>query len=429
MVNKFWMFVLIIISAFAATMVASCGTSNRDAEGEATADQASYIGFVTCYNCHADDISPAALRKAFGDTNEEAWLDSRHANSNNLPALPYSSSSCSNCHNELGDGDLINAFYSDTGNDIFGTENRGVVGCESCHGAGGNHWGVGPLGNDLEEDGEFDVCTKCHELSGTSHSTESEKIITDTHIDDPETVEIEGYVLNPDALHSNQPGNKNSGTCTDCHNPHTIDNTINVQWANSAHGGYIGEDGTVTEDDAGAWVHYDNKAENRQACQMCHTATGFRNFANDPTTYDPANNVFVATGEQREMLYCWACHQNNLGMLRIGPSAFTLASYTYGGNAVTLPASGYSTTCFNCHGGRGNNDSIRNDSRSSRFKGHHATAAGTRFSARLKTMVLPPVSSIRGSGRLIPAAMSYIPEPVPQQALVLPVICMASTMS
>lgn len=372
-------FILILAVAF---VLAGCGSDKKETAGEEVTG-VSTVGFTECYNCHSAEQNPSGLLEPFG------WHESRHFNANDTPGFPLPDEECAQCHNELGDGELIEDFYAHTGNDIFGTENRAIVACESCHGPGGNHWGLGPLGNDLESPGVlFATCTKCHEL-GTFHpddpTTISDRVITDTHIDDPATSDIEGYVLNPEAVSSDLPGNTNNGSCIDCHEQHTVDTTINNEWAESSHGGHIAEDGVVTEEDGPAWVHYDFKQEDRQACQMCHTATGFRNYANDPENYDPVNNVYAATGEQREMLYCWGCHYNNRGGLRSpGPAAGeAVLSFTIDDEPIVIQNVGRSAVCVVCHGGRGSVGAlVLEDSRSSRFQGHHAPTAGIMFSAQ-----------------------------------------------
>ncbi len=141
-----------------------------------------------------------------------------------------------------------------------------------------------------------------------------------------------------------------------------------------------------------AWAHYPwNNTETRGDCQECHTATGYMNRVDTPDTYTSAMNDFsylknwsATTGSpQAELLYCWGCHTSaTTGELRAG-SAFTL-DYTYNTNEIVIEA-GASNSCVNCHAGRGNNDTIEATAaadRSSRFQGHHGTAAGTLFSAK-----------------------------------------------
>ncbi|QEM69962.1 C-type polyheme cytochrome OmcB [Geobacter sp. FeAm09] len=223
-----------------------------------------------------------------------------------------------------------------------------------------------------------------------------------------------------------------NGPCFDCHgheakttgatNPTSASaaTTIHTDWAQSAHAGMIlsakkvnnGATATDNTDKAmqaysddtfmggtSAWSHYNwdstltsAGADDRGSCQKCHTATGFSNFADNPTSYDATRNDFshllnwtqktasgAATGgskKQNEVLYCWGCHKSaGSGTLR-NPGAVT-ADYTYNGVAVTFPNVGNSNVCVVCHGGRGNTQTAR----SSRFEGHHGTTAGMLFAS------------------------------------------------
>lgn len=230
-----------------------------------------------------------------------------------------------------------------------------------------------------------------------------------------------------------------SGPCFDCHgheakttgaaNPTSASAavTIYTDWAQSAHAGKIlsakkvsngAMASSATTDKAmqsysddtfmggtSAWGHYNwdstlkpdandstKYVDDRGSCQKCHTATGFSNFANNPTTYDSTRNDFnhlmdwkqvaataTAVGgskRQNEVLYCWGCHSNaGSGTLR-NPGAVT-ADYTYNSVAVVFPDVAKSNVCVVCHGGRGNTQTAR----SSRFEGHHGTTAGMLFAS------------------------------------------------
>lgn len=252
---------------------------------------------------------------------------------------------------------------------------------------------------------EFRTCTACHQIADALHGEASAyswsqhavglgtldpaRIFYDTHFDDPATDVIEGYVLDP----------AGERACRGCHNVHAADATIQRQWANSGHGGRLlaakdraakltgspapvfqagvdKADGPTTSG-AGAWTYYDFKEMTgqwdglgRQACQRCHTATGFRNFADSlikSTPYAPAENQFVASGTQREMLYCWACHTNNVGGVR-DPGAFPRPTAGYAspvmeGSAPPAPREfadiGSSNVCVPCHAGRLSGESIK----------------------------------------------------------------------
>ncbi|MGA1844555.1 MAG: hypothetical protein ACMUIS_08340 [bacterium] len=477
-----------------------CGSS-REGEGLVSVDIA-YVGFTVCYNCHADGLQ--ARYPAIVST----WLSGPHANNESLdpnhrimdlrpentgfPAYGYeglgTDPTCTTeCHDQLGDGMLIEDLYLESGIDDLGRQNRPLVACESCHGPGGSHFGLGPLGvnnpgpsqcgachsalfpeghlpfhpeggriyedyaasphassinehvyaegsvtdvrakcsrchthqgalryirladgtegssdlGDLLDDkaavedalsirchtchdphnpemllsarasglpgawsAAFSTCTACHQLLKTDGTKNTEsyhdpnvnpygdagEIITDTHYDDPNTEDIEGYVVDPNAGHQSNVGNTNSGSCLDCHNPHAADNTVNDQWALSGHGDLKGE----------AWVHYDFKGADRMDCQQCHTATGFRNFANDPNDYDPNDNLFTASGMQKEVLYCWACHTSYTGILR-DPGSFALtAPYEEPADLIAdVPDIGGSNLCMTCHSGRESGEGLK----------------------------------------------------------------------
>ncbi|MCX7793487.1 MAG: C-type polyheme cytochrome OmcB [Thermodesulfovibrionales bacterium] len=562
--------VSVIFLFLSLSLLAGCGSSTKEAGPEAEAGIA-HIGFTECYNCHADAKNPASFPVAFGDSNlgpgKEGWLNGPHGNNESYNTTThqkydiypdntgfpfyafFSDSTCATCHDPLGDGKRISKFFIATGVDKLGRVDRPVIGCESCHGPGGNHYGLGPMpypkpdfnrcgqchnntfpanhlpfhpeGDNILEnykasghaksinshtyvsgsttdvrarcsrchtdegakryitavsgtadyntiksildplpnilnasnvqcrtchDGhntlrllgekdttlpltwsaEFKTCTTCHQLlkadgtlqdrgyhtpydkSGTQVNPfgSIEEIIADTHYDDPSTPQcaggncatgdfvagtggIEGYIVNPSGNHNGLPGNQNQGICSDCHNPHNSDLSIHKQWARSAHGGHILEKkegatnvytASVTRDDAPGWVYYNWKRSGRAACQRCHTSTGFRNFANSPSTYNPANNFFIATQGQSELLYCWACHTDNVGGLR-DPGQLT---FVYTNNAtVTYPDVEGSNICMACHTGRETGDSIKNDPDAdgirSFINSHYLAAGGTVF--------------------------------------------------
>lgn len=216
------------------------------------------------------------------------------------------------------------------------------------------------------------------------------------------------------------------GPCYDCHGHEAktdtgtpvlfpTNSTIYTDWAQSAHAGGVltakyaaaALSGSTVDSITQAYVNntstfpvwsdenWDDNATN-SACQMCHTATGISNYLVDQTTsltgYNPANNNFshligwtAATGStrQNELLYCWGCHKDaGTGALRNTTQAilsFTNAS----SQAIVITGAGNSTACVVCHGGRGSlGANIANDTRSSRFVGHHAPTAGVLYSAQ-----------------------------------------------
>ncbi len=503
-------------------LVAACADSGHRSD-QAGGEPHAGVGITQCFGCHADSNNPAGFPPVFGDSASSlgdglGWLSGPHANNETLtPTFEVVDSSPSNtgfpsygfeglgqvpgctlgCHDQLGDGLLLQDFYLESGSDALGTVNRPVVGCESCHGGGAGHFGANapppnpvpgvqqcaqchnaqfpsghlefhPEGSSIAEsyrtspharsilaanyvdgsttdvqarcsrchtdegarkyihlvsgteshddlvaalDGQSDVadaspiecrtchdghnperllgdsiaglpgswssefktCTACHQLldaqgnlnragyhdpSVNAHGS-VDQIIVDTHWDDPSTPGIEGYVVDPASGHDALAGNTNSGTCRDCHNPHDADTTNNREWAMSGHAGRLGQlkaadrGAAVGEETGPAWTHYDFKGTDRADCQRCHTSTGFRNFANDPAHYDPAKNVFVATGQQKEMLYCWACHVSNTGNIRNpGPFPGTAPYDVPADRIAAVPDLHGSNLCMSCHSGR-----------------------------------------------------------------------------
>lgn len=403
---------VLFIAAFAVAALSACGSGGGGSDvaaGDDIAGVVETVGITNCLTCHDGDIAVE-------------WLASRHAN--NLAAVQKellnmqgdhvddptpnnTNPTCEACHNPLGDGQLID-------NAIAGEPERMLVGCESCHGGGSAHSGIGPLPFPVPGP---DQCGQCHGITAPLfHSTSLVRNIADTH-DDLETTPdlIEGY---------NVKVNEQSG-CVDCHySAHEFGLTINNQWARSAHAGRIK---TVKEDaaDAGGtfaevkaapvtaatgdgWVHYDWDATNRQSCQRCHTTTGLMNFLDAQFVngdYDPAENDFshlagwtpAGSSGENEMLYCWGCHSDSDATLR-DPGEITLDfEYLVGPEQdpsgerifVVLPDKGNSNVCAACHSGRGNDTSIRDSyaagSLSSRFAGHHAPTAGSLYAETIHT--------------------------------------------
>ena len=260
------------------------------------------------------------------------------------------------------------------------------------------------------------------------HAARYGRVISSTHYDNPATVGLlEGYVLDP----------ADERACRNCHNVHSADITINEQWADSGHGGEIIEaknqavidagyvdDGEPDDHALGAVAVYRNAGttaswskhgwpnDGEAECQRCHTATGGMNFLNGPVAYYDAMGAFVAdqdlaeptgvaspndfsylatdpdTGEytQAELLFCWACHTNNVGGMR-DPGSVTLQDRN-GDFFGPVPDVGKSNVCIGCHGGRANGEYIRNTAaadRSTSGRVHHLPAAGALFAASTHT--------------------------------------------
>src|SRR6185369_4639138 len=303
---------------------------------------------------------------------------------------------------------------------------------------------------------QFDLCTSCHTMNTNEgrqigsgnilaiakatggftnvstaafyHNTRWFRTLPSTHVDQKaSTSVIEGYVIR-----KNQ-----KNPCYECHGHEFKANTraladhpergttVFTDWGQSGHAGKLLKQKVaaaatvpaggaaqvdavmksgVTETSGAAWVHYDwdhtlnaNDVPDRGPCQMCHTSTGFANYANDPAKYDFRNNDFshladwkkatataatVSSG-QNELLYCWGCHTNaGTGKLRSTGSA--TISFQLGGQPIVINNVGKSAACVVCHGGRGSVGALTADDTrdTARFQGHHAPTAGIVFAAQ-----------------------------------------------
>lgn len=547
-------FTVLAIAALMALTLSGCGSS-LDSGGDSTTGATGtygtdstglrYVGAAACIECHKGFTWSAA---AVSD-----YLAGKHVvHSDHITQKAALQQGCAQCHDPIGDGPSLESLI-DPAN--VPADGLAAVTCEACHGAGGQHYGVGPVPNptpdyttcgnchatlpadhltyhpeannivtDFEasrhqvgslrnrnvcvkchsDEGakqyvaiddstrlftlavpvdpaskiqcrtchnahnpeelleaatssasaEYRTCTNCHQahnatvgtalsyppgttVTATSdgasdtnggqliyHAARYERVITDTHYDDPTTpAAVEGYTMS----------SASERVCRDCHNVHSADLSINLQWAESAHGGEIltvketaaagqandslaqtiAAKAAFTDDASGApaWTHYDWDASSRQSCQRCHTSTGLVNFMaaaatqsdSDPAnniTYTPANNNFshlvgwsknattgaITSSGQNEMLYCWACHSNNAGALR-NPGPIT---EIYEGTpsvplvTVTYPDIDGSNICMSCHLGRETGEVLKTKTQSSYsnlgfVNSHYLSAGGQLF--------------------------------------------------
>ncbi len=386
---------LFLVLVLTGVLMTGCGNSKREAGSEnatISTQQAATVGVDVCTNCHA------------GQTGQ--WAGSRHANGNNSPAYAdFSGSLCTPCHDQLGDGQRVASIAA-----LTGTTPRPVVACESCHGGGGQHFGVGPIAltrvaADATGSGLFNTCTVCHQTANAFHGETSpysyltgtfdgSKIIYDEHFyamsftgtaTSPTVTQLKTYptyvdLANTTALDEN--GNTvnlayNSGlvarvsdkSCTaSCHNPHEADVTINKQWSHGAHG-----------DPLKASVDHTFS----KVCIRCHLSTGFANLWTNYTTIAAgilglAADQTIPVNYQGQMRTCNTCHKGtqfatstNKQLRKTGTIdlvaeggafvAFDTASKpTYTVKAVaTTPDMGDSATCLTCHQGREAGDSVR----------------------------------------------------------------------
>lgn len=271
-----------------------CGGGGGGGSNGGASNSTEHNSTTECYNCHADGLIAAyADEDIFTE-----WRDSAHGNYTG--SLTYDDLTDSSCY--------------------------------SCHDAHDTTRLLKPAGEGTSA--EYETCTSCHQNEDDSYhgvnnpeydASDTTRTIYDTHLDNDATNNIEGYIIDKSS----------DRACSDCHNPHNADNTISDEWAQSGHGGYILDSIVSGRADVTVkpWMEYNWKGADRQACQRCHTATGFSNYADSPATYNQQNNTFaVATG--KEMLYCWACHTNSVGELR-SPGSYVSPRYVAGTATVT----------------------------------------------------------------------------------------------
>lgn len=229
-------------------LLAACG-SNSGSGGDKTAvvepEEAALVGITNCAQCHAQ-------------INEE-WLESGHGNANSSPTGPHAADSyCGSCHNNLDDGSLMN--------DAYDLALRDVVGCESCHGGGSQHRGLGPLPYPSPS---YEQCATCH---------------------NDEFPHVEHYPF--------------------------ADN-ITENYTSSAHFHSINEHVQEAEGEAV-----------RARCAMCHTDEGFRDLA--ATYSGLGHDELVETLENNpeyfevSQIECRTCHDVHTGELRASSTNMTV---------------------------------------------------------------------------------------------------------
>lgn len=133
---------ILLVASISLMTLWGC-SSSMDSAGEKGVVDETYltVGIDVCVQCH--------------DIKGQEWLNSRHGNANLSPSSPHrpGESSCAPCHNPLNDGDLIQQAFNTH------EPRRDVVGCESCHGGGGRHYGLGPIEYPKPAS---DICGACH---------------------------------------------------------------------------------------------------------------------------------------------------------------------------------------------------------------------------------------------------------------------------
>ncbi len=346
MVKRFMSISLCIMALVALPFIAGCGSGTKEGSTQVTVEEPGLTGVATCSNCHPIQTLD--------------WKDGGHTNRNDMPTFAMigavGSSECRECHDPNDEGRSMNEVLGGNFNA------RPVNGCETCHGNGGNHFGLGPItkyrvASSTVGGSQFNTCNTCHRLLDKTtgapmpagqHATNTMQL---NHLGTAgswtgpggiNVNNITGYAIDP----------KNNHACSNCHNPHKVNIEINKQWNASRHA-----DRTA----AGAWAHYN--WSQRADCQRCHTASGYAAFA----TKNEAGLPYVAATDapikgsttwKPEMLACNGCHTTNYdGGLR-NPKAIK-AEYSGGAASFQFPDVGNSNICMACHTGRENGDTIK----------------------------------------------------------------------
>jgi hypothetical protein len=251
---------------------------------------------------------------------------------------------CLGCHETALDAtgqNIVANYKSGSGhytNTAFTDANGQGAGCVGCHGPSHN------------TPNPFDTgrCFECHQDKVTLHSNSST---------DPARAAM--------YMSTNE-------KCTSCHQPHNtkLAEAERYAWAKSAHGDVNGA----------AWSSEDMQQPGQTACQRCHTATGFKNFAISNFKTFPTASIGTADDTKREVLGCDGCHTDNTFKVRqVGP--FT-SQYKINNNTVTaaFPDAGESNLCIACHSARENGvDGVTDFTNASFKNSHYLAAAGIMY--------------------------------------------------
>lgn len=133
---------LIAALLLATAMLWGCGSNGSGGSDVVvpSPENVQTLGITNCFTCH--DTGVGAV-----------WLGGVHANPDFQPNAALAGAFCLSCHDQLGDGSLMAAA-------TFGAEpNRPVTSCESCHGGGSAHRGLGPLPYNSPD---HTRCGQCH---------------------------------------------------------------------------------------------------------------------------------------------------------------------------------------------------------------------------------------------------------------------------
>ena len=325
--------IILLVASISLMTLWGC-SSSMDSGGDKSEVDESYlsVGIDVCVQCH--------------DFKGAEWLSSRHGNPNLSPSSPHrpGESPCAECHNPLNDGDLIEFAYNTQ------QARRDVVGCESCHGGGGRHYGLGPI--EYPKPGP-EICGPCHNRDDGHYDTD--RLIYDKWLSSRHAESLHGEDENP------------------CQRCHTNEGALASNVA-----AYTGDkDELGTSDDLGrrAPPAFPGEVVGPVACATCHDVHKAGKLR---TVFDWDPNENTSNNDQFDL--CTSCHvlynQEGTvvasGSVASGTAPFThdtawyrIIATTHYDNPATGPGPGEDTAaliegynirwqsanpCFDCHG-------------------------------------------------------------------------------
>jgi hypothetical protein len=222
---------MILLVALIALMTLWGCSSSMDSAGDKSEIDERYetVGIDVCVQCH--------------DIKGQEWLFSRQGNAEpeGSPRSPHrpGESSCAECHNPLNDGDLIEFAFNTQ------EKRRDVIGCESCHGGGSRHYGLGPI--EYPKPGP-EICGPCHNRD--DNHADTDQLIYDKWAASRHAESLHGEDRNP------------------CQRCHTNEGALASNVA-----GYTGDKDVLgTSDDLGrrAPLAFPEEVVTAVSCATCH---------------------------------------------------------------------------------------------------------------------------------------------------------------